>query len=273
MRWIQNHFKISIIVAVVLLLAIIVFASYQLQGKNNPIGNVASMVVSAIEKPFSSGTKFLSGKVGGLLTDDDLEAENERLREEVSNLETELIKHRLDETELTELKQLQESLGTDALRGSYSLVAANVLAYEGSDAFQFFTIDIGTDEGVKRDSIVVNGDGLIGRVIEVNKVSAKVVSIVDETNKVGFQLYRDLQFIGVCEGDGKGKLSGYFLDQDAKVRKGDKLITSGIGGVYPAGLVVGKVSKVDRADKDGLLTVKIEPEVYFKGIKKVAVLV
>jgi rod shape-determining protein MreC len=273
MRWIQDHLKFSIIVAAILFLSLLIFSSYQLRDKDNLLGSAARTLVAAIEKPFSAGTKFITGKIGAMFTDEALKKENDSLKKEVSELETDLIRHRLNEAELAELKQLRESLGTDALRRNYSLVAANVLAYEGSDAFQFFTIDIGTDKGVKRDSIVVNGDGLIGRVIEADKISSKVVSIIDETNNVGFQLYRDMKFIGVCSGDGKGKLAGYFLDQDAKVKVGDKLITSGIGGVYPAGLMIGEISKVHRTDKDGLLTVKIKPEVYFKGIKKVAVLV
>jgi len=63
------------------------------------------------------------------------------------------------------------------------------------------------------------------------------------------------------------------LDDEAQVEEGDTVITSGIGGVYPAGIVIGTVKSVERASSNNLLAIEIEPAVYLKGIKKVGLLV
>jgi len=131
---------------------------------------------------------------------------------------------------------------------------------------------VGTEAGVKRDTIVTSGAGLIGRVVETQHGSSKVVAIIDQNNNIGFQLTHNMDFLGVCRGDGDGKLAGEMLDDTARVDVGDRVITSGIGGVYPAGVVIGTVTKAEHTKESNLLTVEIEPAVYFAGIKKVALL-
>jgi rod shape-determining protein MreC len=144
---------------------------------------------------------------------------------------------------------------------------------DNSNTFDIFTIDIGEDSGVKRNSVVVCGDGLVGRVLSASKETSKVVAIIDENNKIGFQIHRGRDFLGVCYGDGKGDLSGYLLDEKAVTEVGDEALTSGVGGIYPAGLVIGRVTKVEKENDSGLLEISIRSSVYFKGLKKVAVLI
>jgi rod shape-determining protein MreC len=151
-------------------------------------------------------------------------------------------------------------------------VTADVIGLDNSSGFNIFTINAGSKDGVSDDSVVIDGDGLIGRVMSVSDNSAKVISIIDETNKVGFQVFRDLEWLGMLSGDGEGDLTGYMLDESAAVREGDRLITSSIGGSYPAGITIGKVTSVEWNHDLPLKTVRVEPAVYFKSIRKVAVL-
>ncbi|MDR3305326.1 MAG: rod shape-determining protein MreC [Clostridiales Family XIII bacterium] len=272
MKWFWERPKFTIAAAAIVLLLIFIFASWRLSEYDNPAGGAARSVISAVQKPFAAAAVWVRERVTNAFTDEDILRENEELKEKVSRLQDELIKYRLDETELEELRNLQDALGTDALRGEYTLKAANVLAFEGSDMFNILTIDVGEEAGAGRDTVVVNGDGLIGRVFETAKGSSKVVAIIDENNKIGFQLADNPGFLGVCSGDGDGGLTGVMLDDEAKVKEGDQLITSGIGGVYPAGIVIGTVIEAKHTDENALLAVKIQPAVYFKGIKKVALL-
>jgi rod shape-determining protein MreC len=239
------------------------------------VGKVAQTVVTLFQKPFAAMADTFGSATGGILTDKKLLTENELLKEQVSELENQLIQARLDGDELKELPQRASALDSTDLSSDYNLKAANVMSFDGSSGrmFNIFTIDCGTESGVKRNTVVVNGDGLIGRVIEADKGWAKVVSIIDENNNVGFQVASNLDYLGVCRGDGKGNMVGNLLDEEGTVKEGDQIITSGIGGVYPSGIVIGIVSKAERTAESPFMSVTIKTDVYFKGLKKVAALV
>jgi rod shape-determining protein MreC len=271
MRWFASHRRFLLVAAILLLLLVLLFASYALRDSESAVGRVAGTVVSYIQKPFVAVRDAVADGLGGLFSDEALTAENEALKEELEQVKAELIKEKLNREELTELNKLSESLNVS--REEYTLLAANVVSMESSNAFDIFTIDIGADSGVTRNSVVVCGDGLVGRVLTANKDTSKVVAVIDENNKIGFQLRKGRDFLGVCYGDGQGNLSGYLLDEKGKADVGDEILTSGIGGVYPAGLVIGRVTKAELTDNSDLLQISIRPAVYFKGLKKVAVLI
>ena len=272
-RWVQNHTRLTFIGIAAIVLIIIIGSSVSGGGASTRVGRFFQNTLTVIQKPFVKIGSGISNGLSGIFTDDELKAENEELKAQIENLESELIEARLDEVELAELKKLQEAFGGDAgMESKYRVVSANVLSYEGSNAFSVFSIDLGAEDGVKRDSIVVTGDGLVGRVYDTGKGWSKVVSIISDSNNVGFQVYPEMKYIGVCRGDGKGGLVGEMLDENAVVEKGQKVFTSGIGGIYPPGLEIGTITKVEHEDGGSLLKVKIEPSVYFKGLKKVGVL-
>ncbi|MDR1272042.1 MAG: rod shape-determining protein MreC [Clostridiales Family XIII bacterium] len=273
MRWIREHTRLTLAGVAAVVLLVLILASVA-GGAGNPVGKFFQSVAATVQKPFAMLGNTIGSGVSGILTDDGLKQENEGLKEQVASLERELTEARLDETELSELSALRDAFGAGpASGGQYTMKAANVLSYDGSNKFNVFTIDIGEEAGVKHDSIVVTGDGLVGRVYETGGGWSKVVSIISDSNNVGFQVYPELNYIGVCRGDGKGGLAGEMLDENAVVEKGQKLLTSGIGGIYPSGLEIGTISTVEHEESGSLLKVVIEPSVYFKGLKKVAVLV
>ncbi|MDR1067851.1 MAG: rod shape-determining protein MreC, partial [Clostridiales Family XIII bacterium] len=137
-----------------------------------------------------------------------------------------------------------------------------------------FTIDKGTEAGIRRNSVVLSGDGLVGRVLTAEKGWSRVISIIDETNNIGFEIKGEKQqYLGVIHGDGSGKLSGYLLDENGVAAEGDEVRTSGIGGIYPGGIKIGTVTEAMLKGDSPLLNVAVDPAVYLKGMKKVAVLV
>jgi rod shape-determining protein MreC len=273
MNWFTSHKKLTIIIVTLLVLTVFLLGSFAMRNNEGPIGGAARTVISYAQKPFIAFGDWASEALGNLFSDEDLMAENQALKEEVESLKSQLARHRLSEEELNSLTELSKSLRTPELQQNYQLVAANVLSFDGSDVFNIFTIDIGTESGVHRNSVVVNGDGLVGRVISSGQGWAKVVAAIDENNNIGFQIHKTQNFIGVCHGNGEGGMTGYLLDDEGAADEGDEVITSGIGGIYPAGLVIGKVTEAKLDDGGQLMSVEIEPTVYFKGLTKVVVLV
>jgi len=272
MKWIAEHPKLSAVAIIIVILFAFTFVSSILSKYDNSAGRAARTVLAAVQKPFVAGLDWLGEQIASALTDDALRAENKALREELEQLENDLTQNRLDEAELRELRQLRSALSSGAPHGGYNLKAASILVFEGSNVFNVFTIDIGTEAGVSRDTVVIAGGGLVGRVLEANEKSAKVIAIIDENNKVGFEIEGRPAELGVCYGNGKGGLRGEMLDDQANVYPGDIVITNGLGGIYPAGIIIGTVKSAEYTKESSLLIVEIEPAVEFKGIKKVALL-
>ena len=272
MKWIAEHPKISAVTITVIVLFVFIFSSSLLSRQDNAAGRAAGAVLAVVQRPFVRGLDLLGERVAAAITDETLREENGFLKTEVERLEEELVRSRLDETELEELRQLRDALGSSSARGEYSLKAASILAFEGSNVFNIFTIDAGMEDGAARDTVVIAGDGLVGRVLEANDYSSKVAAIIDENNRVGFVIEGKAAELGVCFGDGKGGLAGEMLDDQADVHEWDRVITSGLGGIYPAGIIIGTVKSAEFVKESSLLHVDIETAVDFKGIKKVALL-
>ena len=272
MKWIAEHPKLSAVVIAVIVLFTFIFVSSVVSKQDSAAGRAAGAALAIVQKPFTSGLNWLGGRIAATFTDDALRSENESLKAEVERLENDLAKNGLNEAELEELRQLRDALGAVAPRGEYELRAANILAFEGSNAFNVFTIDAGTEAGAERDTVVIAGGGLVGRVLEVNEQAAKVVAIIDENNNIGFMIEKRPTELGLCRGDGKGGLAGEMLDDQADIREGDRIVTSGLGGVYPAGILIGTVTSAGFGKESSLLQIEIDPAVDFKSIRKVVML-
>jgi len=272
MKWIARHPKFSTVTIIIVALFILIFASSMLSRYDNAVGRACGAALAAVQKPFTAGLNRVGERLAAAFTDEALRAENKALKAEIERLEDDLAQNRLGEVELRELRQLRDALSSDMPRGGYTLKAASILVFEGAGIFNVFTIDAGTDAGAERDTVVIAGGGLVGRVLEANANSSKVVSIIDENNKIGFEIEGRPNELGVCYGDGKGGLKGEMLDARADARPGDRVVTSGLGGVYPAGIVIGTVKSAEFGKESSLLYIEIEPGVDFKSIKKVALL-
>jgi rod shape-determining protein MreC len=151
------------------------------------------------------------------------------------------------------------------------MVAADVISMDGSNWFNLFTINRGSESGIENDAIVVTGEGLVGRVLETGQGWSKVIGIIDESNKVSFKVLRDPALLGVLHGDGLAELSDYMLDGKASIIEGDLLVTTSIG-MYPEGIEIGVIKEIQFDNDTQLKNVTIEPVVNFKNIQKVAVI-
>jgi rod shape-determining protein MreC len=274
MRWIARHRFLIIIAAVLVGLVILYAVSVNLQGEDTAVSRLARSFVTLVQKPVIS----LRDRITGVESESANAAEIERLKAEIEELKLTLQSSQLASEEYAELKKLAGILSVAGSAADKKPVAANVISYDNTDTFNLFTIDAGSEAGVVRNSVVICGDGLVGRVISSDKGWARVVSITDENNRIGFQVTEqkegaNVNFLGLCSGDGEGNLTGNLLDEEGFAREGDEVVTSGLGGIYPAGVTIGKVTKAQFTKKSQLMEITIEPAAYFKGLKKVVVLV
>ncbi len=272
LEWIKEHRIFASIAAVIAALAIIISASYITGGGTTAAGRLIQSGVAAVTSKLTEAGSTVGDNVHGLFSYKELLAENEELRDENAELQRQVNRLRLTESELAELRSLAGALNYRGDEGGDNVVAADITSVDGTKWFNLFTINAGTESGVEKNSVVVSGDGLVGRVVESGYGSAKVVGIIDESNSVSFEVFRDLTLMGVLSGDGSGMLAGYMFDSEATVIVGDVLITSKLG-MYPEGIEIGTVEAVEYNEDTQLRMVTVRPSVTFKKLKKVAVIV
>lgn len=137
-------------------------------------------------------------------------------------------------------------------------------------------IDRGTQDGVNKDMAVVTEKGLVGTVVEASPNSSKVQLLLDPRSAVGTLVQRpESRVAGIVEGNPSDPMMPRMINipRNADVVEGDTIVTSGFGGIYPKGLIVGTVSDVQN-DSGGLLKIAIlDPAVDFQKLEDVAVIV
>ncbi len=268
MRWFREHSKLVAILAIALVLMITMIISFVLDGKSSQLAKLTGGGLTEVQKPIVSFGNSVADGLSSIFSFNATKKENEELKTKVAELNRKIVSLQLDRAELEELEELKSVLNYQGIAVGYNYVAADVTAIDESDLFNIFTINVGTDEGVALNSVIIDGDGLIGRVFSIGTNWAKVISVIDENNSVSFRVFRDVSLLGVLSGDGKGGLNGYMLNSEAAVIEGDELITSGMGS-YPAGIVIGKVTEVVWQNDQLIKAVSIEPSVDFNDIRKV----
>lgn len=198
--------------------------------------------------------------------------ENEQLK-----IENQKLNQRLRDVSeyMQENDRLKELLGIRHQYNNYSTVGACVVGYDADNWFSYITIDKGTSSGVEKSDTVITAHGLLGQVTEVGSNWAKVSTLINAENSAGVRIVRNGE-IGIAEGDitlsktNKCKLG--YLVPNASVIAGDILETSGLGGIYPPGLMVGKISDVKRDRMGQLQYAVIEPFVDFDNLYEVIVI-
>ncbi|MGI6308038.1 MAG: rod shape-determining protein MreC [Dethiobacteria bacterium] len=178
--------------------------------------------------------------------------ENKRLKDELAaeqNLRSQLMELRKENHRLREMLGFKEQT-------AYTLLPAEVVARDPSQWFETITINKGYVDGVQKDMAVVTSQGLVGNVFFVSQNSSRVLMLTDSRRAVGalVQRSREPGFIGIIEGypEKKGFLRMSNLSPEANIQPGDVVISSGLGGVFPKGLVIGHVVEVGQ-DQYGLL--------------------
>ncbi len=151
------------------------------------------------------------------------------------------------------------------------MLLAQVIAREPSNWTKVITINRGVKDGVTNGLSVVSYQGLIGRVISVYAQSSRVMLIADLRSSVDALVQRT-RGSGVVVGEAKGRCRvKYFpIDQDVKI--GDQMITSGLGGIYPKGLIIGQVSRVQKSQYGLFQLLEITPAVDLDRIEEVFVI-
>ena len=150
-------------------------------------------------------------------------------------------------------------------------VIAKVIGYDATQWSKVIFINRGTNHKVQKNSSVMNNAGVIGHVIHSSPNSSKVLLITDSRSAVD-SLFQETRESGITVGTGENICEMKFVPISAKINLGDKVISSGLGGVFPKGLVVGRVVDIVKQSQELFQDIMVEPSADLSNIEEVIVL-
>jgi rod shape-determining protein MreC len=240
--------RARLILGVLLTAALVILTVDHRTGESSPLRplRAAGAWVFGTAEQFGGGlVRPIGGFLHALVTAPSAQANIQALKEENAKLRTGLLTGRLDTARAKELDKLLGLSGA----GGYKVVTANVVARRGQPGFEdAVQIDAGTSDGVRSEMTVLNGDGLVGRVVHATAHTSTVVLLSDPASAAGARLEGGKE-IGVVHGVGEhGRLVQFrLLDSTAPLTRGARIVSFGSqnGRPYVPGVPIGVIERVE----------------------------
>lgn len=269
--------KKYILVAVIILLLILIFIfamTLKSDRKLNPVESFIKDAITSTEKVISYPFRFIGNKINNYHHLEDTEKNNDILEtsiDRIESIETENIELR------RQLDQLKEELNIDYTLSDYEYLNSTVISRNVGYWYNTITIDKGSYNGVEKDMVVISSKGLIGRIVRTTAFTSDVrlLTTSDTNNKISVHLSSGTSNL-------YGLISNYDYDNNylevegisntKNVNIGDYVYTSGLGGVFPSGILIGKVTEITTDSYDLAKIIKVTPSADFSDINYVSIL-
>lgn len=232
----------------------------------NSIGTVAEPIQEA-----NTNTMNWLERVSKYFTDQsNLIEENSKLKDELMEARSELNRLRLIEKENTELSDLMEM---KARYTQYPTVGAQVIARDPGNWYTTFTINKGLNDGLEENMVVINGDGLIGKISQCGNNHSTVISIINDTDAVSAQILRtgDIGYV-TANYQQEGSCRMQYSEDTMDILVGDELVTSHLSEIFPQGITIGYVRSLSSDNNSLAQYATIEPAVDFEKLNYVLVI-
>ena len=265
--------KFKVLIALFIMLIALMLRASWTGGLSPAIEQVAGAVVAPFQKLSSTISDGVSGFFRRYARADEVAQENEALRSEINELRAQLANYEEYKHENEELRKYLD-IEYKEEHPDFEMTPAAVVARDPDSRFYSFTIDKGSLDGVAPYDPVVCADGLVGRVKEVGLTYSKVITILDVEIDVGAYDARTRD-IGIVNGSvalaADGRCIMNYLPRESGAAQGDLVVTSG-GNLYPKGLVIGKIARLDNAPGNISLYAEIEPTADIRNLTDVMVI-
>lgn len=254
------------------LMLVIVPSVLAIMGLSDYVRGAVVTVLSPIEGAMTKVTDAIEGFTDYFTEYDRIKAENEELRRRLAELEDR--SYRIDEIEKMN-EWLVDYLDLAREHTEYDFAVANIVGREGGNYMTVFTLDVGTENGVTKDMPVVTSDGIVGYVNDAGTNWCKVLTIIESASSVGAYVERTGE-VGLLEGDFMMRTAGLckltYLAADSNVEVGDRVLSSGLGSIYPRGLVVGIVERVEPDEFSRSVTAYVRPTANLEELSRVMII-
>lgn len=252
MKQFFRHNSVLIAIIAVLLAVATVAGSFLLGGEANPVSNAVGVITSPFRSVINSFLQWTEDRYDYAFRYEELQAENERLKQENARLQEAA---REGQAASRENEQLRVLLGLAEKRRELVFESATVVSYGADNWSSTLTLSKGENVGIAvGDCVITETGALVGVVDEVGANWCSLSTVIDAGLEMGGLVSRTAG-AGILEGDfslmSEGQLKLSYLPENTEFIAGDEVVTSGRGGVYPSGLLVGYISEI-RSDPSGM---------------------
>ena len=271
MKSFKNKLAVTVVVLSVAFLGIIFLS---LKGNSNFISSGVGSVISPLQKIIYKANDKLKGSLDFLINFSNVKQENQELREKNAELENKLVEYNRMKDENTQLRSMFDYSQDNQ---NYNYLGCNIAGYSGGNISNGYIIDKGTNDGLKKDMIIITSVGLVGKITKADTNFSIVQTIMNENIAVAAMVESTRQTTGILQGGVNSKneklvtLSN--IPMDSEIKEGDVILTSGLGGMYPKEIRIGEVISID-IDSVGLMKkALVRPYVDFDKLDGVFVVV
>lgn len=239
-------------------------------GKTKELGTFHKLLMELI-LPIQHGISFVQDGVSdiwyGYINLAGVEKNNELLRKEIKRLRAENNEYREALVANTRFKKLLDFKEAVPL----PLFSASIIAYDPSVWFRTVMINHGSNDGLQKGMGVVCAEGVVGQVVGVTPHYAKVLLITDGNSAVDVTVQRT-RARGILKGSSGRTCYLEYVDSREDIRPGDVIISSGLGGVFPKGLPMGRVTRVERSRPGLFQNIEVSPSIDLSKLEEVFVI-
>ena len=242
---------------------------------SSPLVNAANTIAAPFRAAYTAVATWFNDKQNYYRDTTALEEENAALRRQLAEMEDAI---RQAETDSAENARLRELLNLREQRRDITgdLEAALITEHAVSNWTSTLTLNKGSQHGVEAGDCVIDETGaIVGTICEVGLNWSRVLTLVDTDTSLGAQVFRTDE-LGLAQGDfslmEQGRLRLDYLPADCQLLSGDLVVTSGLGGFYPSGLVIGSVEEVRLDDSGAASYAILAPKVNFDQLAEVFVI-
>lgn len=268
-----RYIFLIIIIALVILISILSYA-LKTDKKLNTFEAIIKDTVVEIQKIVYMPFKNFSSMMTDYSSLKNVLKENKILKSNVEKLES----LEAENTELKqELQQMKDELNIKHVLSDYDYLNATVVNRNANTWYNNLTIDKGSNNGIEEGMVVINSTGVIGKTTNVSTFSSdvKLITTTDTNNKISVKITSgDNHLTGLINGYDykKGYLEVEGISNTENVSVGDLVYTSGLGGVFPSGILIGKVKSITTDVYDLSKIINVSPSANFEDINYVTVL-
>lgn len=264
--------KWFLLVSICLFLLVLTGLSKSIPIIPEAVGRYVSIPFAPVEKLVTMGANKIEDATTFFRDIQTVRKENEDLKAQIDSVEKE-------NRELKEFRQenkdLRKALNIKDQFASMEPIGANIIAKDAGNWFDTFIVDRGINDGISNDFPVITSEGLVGRVTQPNSVSSKVEALIDRNTIISARISQKGDLVRV-KGDIQYRDMGLcIMDRippEADIVAGDIVETSGIGGIYPRGILIGKVKEIRKSNDEINKYAIIEPAVDFRRLDEVIIL-
>lgn len=268
----QNRRQRALVITLVIIcvLLVTVYSRESKDGLFHRLQRLSLDIVSPLQKGMSKVLSPVKDGIGFVMDLGKARGERDRLMEEVRDLQEnadELEALRLENERLKKMIEVKEN------NPDFEFLVVDVIGANPDIWEQTIQIGAGYSDGLREYMAVLSEDGsLVGRIILCTSEASVVQLITDEKSSVGAMLQANGE-LGVLRGEGRDGVRMELLNQDAEVKTGDLVVTSGLGGTCPAGLPVGNITEISERRADLSVGIVVEPRASMTRLSKVMVVV